>query len=141
MRRTPIGGLAPALLLALVLAPAAPASPLLTLRPDGTTFARDDRTLPPAAASLPAVRGAGRVARARRRRRPVARAPRPPKRTVRGELARMLAAGEIDQATHDAKRAIYVDALGAARQADAAPAARRSARCCATSRTSPRAAG
>ncbi|MDQ3721494.1 MAG: hypothetical protein M3376_00160, partial [Actinomycetota bacterium] len=56
MRRNPIGGLAPALLLALVLAPAAPASPLLTLRPDGTTFVREDPTLPPVQASLPGVR-------------------------------------------------------------------------------------
>ena len=111
MRRTPLGGLALALLLALVLAPAAPASPLLTLRPDGTTFARDDRTLPPATASLPPAR-ARRAARARRRRAaPSARAA-ATKRTVRGELARMLAAGAIDQATHDAKREIYVDALG-----------------------------
>jgi hypothetical protein len=32
------------------------------------------------------------------------------KRTVRGELARMLAAGAIDRATHDERRATYADA-------------------------------
>jgi len=110
VRRTPIGGLAPALLLALVLAPAAPASPLLTLRADGTTFARDDRTLPPVEASLPAVRAAG-APRAARASRTSARAA-ADKPTVRGELARMLAAGAIDRAFHDDKRAIYVNALG-----------------------------
>lgn len=109
MRRTPIGGLALALLLALVLAPAAPASPLLTLRPDGTTFTREDRTLAPVAASLPAVRAATSP-RSAPARGAAARAA-ATKRTVRGELARMLAAGEIDQATHDARRGIYVNAL------------------------------
>ncbi|MBW3654051.1 MAG: D-glucuronyl C5-epimerase family protein, partial [Actinobacteria bacterium] len=109
MRRTPIGGLALALLLALVLAPTAPASPLLTLRADGTTFVRNDRTLPPAQASLPSVRPAGR-SRIASRRSPSARAA-AAKRTVRGELARMLRAGAIDRATHDANRAIYSDAL------------------------------
>jgi len=106
VRRTPIGGLALALLLALVLAPAAPASPLLTLRPDGTTFARDDRTLPPAPAFPRASTRRPAPARG-----PSARAA-ATKPTVRGELARMLAAGAIDQATHDANREIYVDALG-----------------------------
>ncbi|HEV2058072.1 MAG TPA: D-glucuronyl C5-epimerase family protein, partial [Solirubrobacteraceae bacterium] len=109
MRRTPIGGLALALLLALVLAPAAPASPLLTLRADGTTFVRNDRTLPPAQASLPSVRVAGRP-RTASRRSPSVRAA-AAKRTVRGELARMVRAGAIDRATHDANRAIYSDAL------------------------------
>jgi hypothetical protein len=111
VRRTPIGGLALALLLALALAPAAPASPLLTLRSDGTTFAREDPTLPPVQASLPAV--TPRSAHAARSPRSSAGSARAAaaKPTVRGELARMLAAGEIDQATHDAKRAIYADAL------------------------------
>ena len=99
----------PALLLALVLAPAAPASPLTTLRPDGTTFTREDPTLPPATASLPAVRAAP-DRRATARTAPFARAA-AAKRTVRGELARMLAAGEIDQPTHDTNRGIYVNAL------------------------------
>ncbi len=106
MRRTPIGGLALALLLALALAPAAPASPLLTLRPDGTTFTREDPTLPPLQASLPAAGTAQGPASS-----PSVRAA-AAKRTVRGELTRMLAGGEIDQATHDAKRAIYANALG-----------------------------
>jgi hypothetical protein len=110
VRRPSIGALAPALLLALVLAPAATASPLTTLRPDGTTFTREDPTLPPAQASLPAVRSSAPSVVARRGG-PVTRAA-AAKRTVRGELARMLAAGEIDQATHDAERAIYADALG-----------------------------
>ena len=108
MRRTPIGGLGLALLLALVLAPSALASPLLTLRPDGTTFTREDRTLPPAQA-LPARAAGG--ARAAPVSRPYARAAAAKRKTVRGELARMLAAGAIDRATHDARRATYSDAL------------------------------
>ena len=110
MRRTPLGGLLPALLLALVLAPAATASPLTTLRPDGTTFTREDRTLPPAAASLPAVR-APRTARSATAGGLTARSAATRRRTVRGELARMLAAGAIDKATHDDKRAVYAGAL------------------------------
>jgi hypothetical protein len=108
VRRTPISGLALALLLALAPASAASASPLLTLRADGTTFTREDPTLPPEQASLPAVRavrGGRSPANAPSVRAAAAR------RTVRGELARMLAAGEIDQATHDARRATYADAL------------------------------
>lgn len=109
MRRTPISGLALALLLALALAPAASASPLMTLRPDGTTFVRNDRTLPPVQASLPVARAATRP-RAASARRPSVRAA-ATRRTVRRELARMLRAGAIDRATHDEKRAIYTDAL------------------------------
>ncbi|HEV2774502.1 MAG TPA: D-glucuronyl C5-epimerase family protein [Solirubrobacteraceae bacterium] len=109
MRRTPIGGLLPALLLALVLAPSASASPLLTLRPDGTTFTRDDRTLPAAQGLLAPARAVGRsrTAPAPRLSARAAAA----RRTVPGELARMLAAGVIDQAVHDDRRAIYGDAL------------------------------
>jgi len=99
----------PALLLALVLAPTASASPLLTLRPDGTTFARDDRTLPPEQAWPAPARAVGRSRVALVARRSVRAAA--ARRTVSGELARMLAAGAIDQATHDEKRAIYSDAL------------------------------
>lgn len=102
MRWTSLPGLALALLLALVLAPSAVASPLLTLRDDGTTYVREDRFLPPASAE-PAgggTRSAALYARAAAQ-----------KLTVRGELARMLAAGEIDQATHDARRATYVNAI------------------------------
>ncbi len=109
MRRTPLTGLAPALLVALVFVPTAVASPLLTLRSDGSSFVRDDRQLPPASAapadaraarSSPAPRSHGLLTRAAAR-----------KRSVRGELARMLAAGAIDQATHDEKRRIHADAL------------------------------
>lgn len=105
MRRTRTWGLAPALLIALLLAPAAAASPVLTLRSDGSTFVREDRFLPPAPSEAPAPRStaSSRVLHARS----AAAA----KRTVRGELARMLAAGAIDQATHDDRRAIYADAI------------------------------
>ncbi|MFP5362367.1 MAG: D-glucuronyl C5-epimerase family protein [Thermoleophilia bacterium] len=109
MRRTSLPGLALALLLALVAAPAAPASPLLTLRADGTTFVREDRFLPPAQETLPAS-APPRRAQARGGQRFGARAA-AKRRTVRGELARMLAAGAIDRATHDERRATYADAL------------------------------
>ena len=115
VRRTPIGALASALLLALTVAPAAPASPLTTLRPDGTTFTREDPTLPPAAASLPAVRTSPAASPGAPARNLAARAA-ATKRTVRGELARMLAAGEIDQPTHDTNRGIYVNALALRRK-------------------------
>jgi hypothetical protein len=112
VRRTPLGGLALALLLALVLVPTAHASPLLTMRSDGATFVREDRFLPPAGEGLPA---AATLPPAR----PAAAASSTgfgvraagAKRTVRGELQRLLAAGAIDQATHDDKAAIYADAL------------------------------
>ncbi|MGH2943141.1 MAG: hypothetical protein ACRDLN_10280, partial [Solirubrobacteraceae bacterium] len=62
MRRTPIlGGLALALLLALLHVPAVHAAALLTLRGDGSTFVRQDRLLPPAAGVLADAR-APRVA-------------------------------------------------------------------------------
>ena len=88
--------------LALALPATAAASPLLTLRHDGGTFAREDPYLP-----------------ARADTEPVARAARPPhaqvqaaasKRTVRSELGRMLAAGAIDRETYDAWLATYLDA-------------------------------
>lgn len=109
VRRTSLPGLALALLLALVAAPAAPASPLLTLRADGTTYVREDRFLPPAEETLPAS-APPRRAHADGMQRFGARAA-AKKRTVRGELARMLAAGAIDRATHDDRRAIYADAI------------------------------
>ena len=108
MRRTPLPGLLPALLLALVLAPSASAAPLLNLRSDGTTYVREDRFLPPAGDALPTARSQGETAVAGMRRFGARSAAARP--TVRGELARMLAAGEIDQATHDDRRAIYADA-------------------------------
>ena len=109
MRRTQRSGLALALLLALVYVPTAHASPLLTMRGDGSTFVREDRLLSPAGEELPAA-GAGRAASATPARGTYVRAA-GPKLTVRGELQRLLAAGAIDQATHDDKRAIYADAL------------------------------
>ena len=104
MRRTSLSGLALALLLALVAVPAASASPLLTLRADGSTLLRNDRFLPAA----DALSGAGmaRPAPAARRSSALASRAAATKRTVRGELARMLAAAEIDQATHDLDRGI-----------------------------------
>jgi hypothetical protein len=108
VRRISLGGLAPALLLALVLVPSAFASPLLTLRGDGTTYAHDDPLLPPPGAALPAA-GGGHAAPAGTVRRSGARAA-DATLTVPGELARLLAAGAIDQATHDDKSRIYADA-------------------------------
>jgi len=110
VRRNPLPGLTLALLIALACAPSADAAPLLTLRSDGSTFAREDRLLPPAAAE-PAGAGAARPAPRSRARDTFARAA-ATKLTVSGELARMLAAGAIDQATHDDRRAIYADAIG-----------------------------
>ena len=129
--------------LALALPATAAASPLLTLRHDGATVAREDPYLPPASAlgadAPPARAGAGAAQRSRlgassdssrlgarsdgsrlgasglRAARPggsaagLARAA-AAKRTVRGELARMLAAGAIDRAAYDARMATYLDA-------------------------------
>ena len=114
MRRTSPLGLALALLLALCAAPAASASPLLTLRADGTTLLRDDRFLP----ATDALTGARRTppATATRRSGGLASRAAAKQRSVRGELARMLAAGEIDRATHDLDRGIYVNALALRRK-------------------------
>jgi len=109
VRRNPLPGLTLALLVALVFVPTAAASPLLTLRSDGSTFVREDRFLPPAAAE-PAPVHAARASPRPRTGSPITRAA-ATKLTVRGELARMLAAGAIDQATHDDRRAIYADAI------------------------------
>jgi hypothetical protein len=126
VRRTPVAGLALALLLALALVSTAAASPLLTLRHDGRTVARDDRLLPPDVGfAAPGPRG---VAAARSPR--AAPAPAPPavplpapapvpvpapapaaKPTVESELARMLATAEIDQPTYDRCLTIYTNAL------------------------------
>jgi hypothetical protein len=96
-------------MLALALSPAAAASPLLTLRDDGSTFARDDPYLPATGELAPATAQArGTVSRTPRE--PAARAARTPKRTVRRELRRMLAASAIDRATYDARMATYRDA-------------------------------
>jgi hypothetical protein len=107
VRRTSPLGLALALLLALVAPPAASASPLLTLREDGTTLLRNDRFLPATDALTDSGTAMAKTAA------PTGLAVRAAaaKRTVRGELQRMLAAAEIDQATHDLDRGIYVNAL------------------------------
>jgi hypothetical protein len=113
VRRTPIAGAALALLIALALASTASASPLLTLRHDGGTFTREDRFLPPDA-GFPAP-GAEPAARAPRaftaRAADDSGAPAAAKRTVASELARMLAAGELDQPTYDRYVKTYADAL------------------------------
>jgi hypothetical protein len=110
--------------LALALPATASASPLLTLRQDGGTFAREDPYLPaasalgePAAGGSPrgtrrAAAGSAATARAAAAGSPAAGRARAAasKRTVRGELARMLAAGAIDRATYDARLATYLDA-------------------------------
>ena len=110
MRWTPLRGLLPALLVALALAPTAVAAPLHTMRSDGSTFVREDRFLPPAAHDPLRSAAARAPSRARSRQRFAVGAA-VKKRTVRGELAQMLAAGAIDRATHDDRRAIYADAL------------------------------
>jgi len=110
VRRTSLPWLALALLLALNAAPAASASPLLTLREDGSTLLRNDRFLPAADALTGAGATQARTPATRRSRGLSSRAA-ATKRTVRGELARMLAAAEIDQATHDLDHGIYVNAL------------------------------
>ena len=113
VRRTSSTGLALALLFALCAVPAASASPLLTLREDGSTYLRNDRLLP----AVDALTGRRAVRPKAPPRATTRHAPGPAvraaavKRTVRRELARMRAAGEIDQATHDLDRGIYVNAL------------------------------
>lgn len=102
MRRTPIVWVV--WTLALALPATAAASPLLTLRHDGTTVARDDPYLPP---TPDRVRPG---ATARPRGAPLRVAAAASKRTVRSELARMLAAGAIDRATYEARRATYAGA-------------------------------
>jgi hypothetical protein len=107
VRWTPIAGLAAALLIALALAPTASASPVLTLRHDGRVIKRDDPYLPPAQALGPAARTAST------RPAPVGRAPatlRAKRKTVKGELKRLLRAGAISRATHDAYRSVYYSA-------------------------------
>lgn len=105
MRWTPLGGLAPALLIALALAPTASASPVTTLRHDGSVFTREDRFLAPVQALGPAARGSTTGARpAPPARRMVAAARR---KTVKGELKRIRRAGAISAKTHDEYRGIY----------------------------------
>jgi hypothetical protein len=111
VRRTPVAGLALALLLALAPAPTASASPLLTLRHEGGAVAREDRFLPPGGgpAPVPAAQATAGVAHGFAAR--AAASDAEPRRTVLGELARMLAATEIDQPAYDGYRLVYTDAL------------------------------
>src|SRR5688572_23925355 len=95
--RRPIAGLA---LLALLVPSQAAAEPVLVLDGDRVER-RDDPHLPALDLPSPPLSGAARMRSAR------VRSAQDPKRTVRGELARMLAEGLIDQATHDSHRATY----------------------------------
>ncbi len=88
--------------LAVALPATASASPLLTLRHDGKTVARDDPYLPATPAALPTKARAPRTGGGVR----AAAA----KRTVRGELSRMLAAAAIDRAAYDDRLRTYLDA-------------------------------
>ena len=114
MRWTPIAGLAPALLIALALASTASASPVLTLREDGSVVKREDPYLPPAQSLGPAPKAlAGgadqRATRGRATRgRATLRAGR--RKTVRRELKRILKAGAISRAAYDEYRGIYLRA-------------------------------
>jgi hypothetical protein len=107
VRRTPLAGLAPALLAVLVLTASASASPVLTLRSGGGTFVREDRFLP-ADVGLGAPPGSSPVMR---RHAGLRAAPATPQPTVSGELDRMLASAEIDQPAHDRYAAIWAHAL------------------------------
>jgi hypothetical protein len=104
--RTPVGPLALALVLALALASTASASPLLTLRENGSAFVQEDRYLPADAIGSPRAQGPVRHSL-----RAAAAAESEAKLTVGGELARLLAEGAIDQGSEGAYRRIYADAL------------------------------
>jgi hypothetical protein len=91
---------AAALTVGLIAPTQAPAAPVLVLD-GGRAELRDDPYLP--ALDLPSPPSSGlRAARVRR-----AQEEETPRRTVRGELARLLAEGQIDQATHDSHRATF----------------------------------
>ncbi len=110
LRWTPIPGLAAALLIALALAPTASASPVLTLRYDGSVREHEDRYLPPVGPTQRAPQGSSSrpsATRATARGRVTSRAKR---KTVKGELKRMLRAGAISKPTHDAYRSVYFQA-------------------------------
>jgi D-glucuronyl C5-epimerase C-terminus len=96
-------GLASALLIALVLASTASASPVMTLRSDGSVFKHNDPYLPPAQSLGPAPTATGAAPATRMG--ATARAGK--RKTVKGELKRMLKAGAISRAQHDAYRSIY----------------------------------
>jgi hypothetical protein len=106
VRRTPVGPLALALVLALALASTASASPLLTLRDDGSVFVREDRYLPADATGHRRAQ-----APARRSSVAAAAADAEARRTVRGELARLLAEGAIDHEREATYGRVYTAAL------------------------------
>lgn len=81
----------------------AAAAPVLVLEGDRVER-RDDPHLP---ATDPFARGASSAPAAPRRAKPGLRSAQAKPPTVRGELARLLAEGQIDQAQHDARRATY----------------------------------
>jgi len=111
MRWTPLAGLAPALLIALVLVPTASASPLLTLRHDGRAVMREDPYLPaPAAQEQPPAPRAATANGGGELRSGAKHAKHKKRRTVRGELKRLLRAGAINQTTHNDYRSIYYQA-------------------------------
>ena len=138
VRRTSLLGLALALLLALVAVPAASASPLLTLRADGSTLLRNDRFLP----ATDALTGVGRQGEGARAgdaplHRPLVARGRD--EAHRPRRARPDARRRRDRPGDARPRSRHL--LQRARAAVAscrAPAATRSAPSCATSRTSPR---
>jgi len=107
-------------MLALALAPAASASPLMTLRDDGSAVLHEDPYLPAASAFTRRDRSAATTPASRAIRAQTA-AERPTEITVRGELARMLAAAAIDQPTYDAHLATYLDARRFQRRLSGAP--------------------
>ena len=109
VRRTPIGPLALALVLALTPACTAAAAPLLTLREDGSAFVREDRYLPDSATGPgPATESAPRPVRAAAASASPDGAPLP---TVRSELARLLAEGAIGDVAAGAYGRVYADAI------------------------------
>ena len=113
VRWTPIAGLAAGLAIALVPASTASASPVLTLRADGTVVTREDPYLPPAQA-MPRVEAVPRAPkRSSQPRRKASRAPatlRAKRKTVRSELRRLLKAGALSSAEYKRYRSIYANA-------------------------------
>ena len=89
------------LLIAAYPAGVAGAAPVLVLEGE-RVIARDDPHLPALDLPAPPTDSASTLRASR-----VRSAQTEPKRTVRGELARLLAEGQIDQATHDRHRATY----------------------------------
>lgn len=112
VRATPVALLGPVLVALLCAAPA-PAAPVHVLDPEGRVHVRQDPFLPPPdpAGTRPEVRKAAgpEVATARAA---------SSRRTVPGELRRLLDAGAIDRATHDRHRATWDAARRTLRRLD-----------------------